>query len=115
MGASREASVATITTAGIDKRGLAGVNLQDGFAAADLAGQTLVACLAEIIYDHWYVFDLSFGHVYGWHISPSASTAWQIVVQCIPPWGIYHKYSRVQKDGQTGHGLTIFHLLAPML
>jgi hypothetical protein len=56
--------VATITTVGVDKRGLAGVDLQDGFAAANLAGQTLAARLAEIIHDHWYVFDLSLGHIY---------------------------------------------------
>jgi hypothetical protein len=89
---SRDACPATIAAVGVDKWWFARVDLEDGFAAADLARQALAASSAALVYHAWDSSHLGFRCIEYSHLS--SRMAGQCLPPCsvIPPWGIREVY-----------------------
>lgn len=64
MGASGDAGITAVAQVGIDEWRLARIDLQDGFGAADLAGQAFAARLTPIVDHARYGCDLRFCRSY---------------------------------------------------
>jgi hypothetical protein len=64
MGASSDTEVAAVAATGVNEGRLIRVQLNDGFALADSAGQALMTGLTPLIHHMGYGRHLSFGGLY---------------------------------------------------